>query len=666
MSRSFKTSCRCATTESITLNGLQTIDTIQLEAGDLVLVKDQSIKSQNGIYVASEGQWVRSSQFSDNDDVKYGCFVMVLSPQVATYIMTTNPPISLETTEIEFSLNGGISGGGGSGELDPSDIPRMNRTRYVGTFLNPPIDSIDETGAPVAPFSDIQSALDSFDGYTQGTVTVLVDDAPYPENLSFRCEDKSIVIRSLSGRRMQLEGSHAVRVSNSNYGLYVDGVGGPDHANTFTVFDAGTVATDAFLVFRDCDNFTVAQNPGDSSVYNLVLAASTPPVSSAPALRRACNAARATGSLFAQGVVLGNGSSGTLRGDQGFYADGVRIRPGATIQSGATSISIVGPSTFEGNATLQWLNSAGTLDLGRDALASFTNASGARTLTNASGNGFPSMDLTLARNASSSFRLRQAGTLSNFGEAVMEMRTASSASLTAGLATKITGQFLTGNASSVAGPGETSGGDNQGSAVGETFKAGTGVVRGGDATGADGTQVGGDVWVKPGTGATRHGNTMISATSPDSFVWQGMERGLCLEQARAVPTAAPPSQRIWMFVDPLDLNLRTVDAGNRYRMLVDLGGPLTDADATLVITDGAQRFMPAGLMSADRTKILDDADALDGEIWEIYRFDTTAGHDLIIQNHDAAPLATIAPGRWKYVFQFDGTDWSLIQFMRLP
>ena len=53
--------CRVATTDQITLSGLQTIDGVTVIANDRVLVKDQEDKSENGIYVAASGSWSRAT-----------------------------------------------------------------------------------------------------------------------------------------------------------------------------------------------------------------------------------------------------------------------------------------------------------------------------------------------------------------------------------------------------------------------------------------------------------------------------------------------------------------------------------------------------------------------------------------------------------------------------
>ena len=55
-----KASVRAATTANITLSGTQTVDGVALNAGDRVLVKDQTSQPQNGIYIVAAGAWGRA------------------------------------------------------------------------------------------------------------------------------------------------------------------------------------------------------------------------------------------------------------------------------------------------------------------------------------------------------------------------------------------------------------------------------------------------------------------------------------------------------------------------------------------------------------------------------------------------------------------------------
>jgi len=55
-----KDSVRAATTVNITLSAPQTVDGVALIAGDRVLVKNQTLTQNNGIYVVAAGTWTRS------------------------------------------------------------------------------------------------------------------------------------------------------------------------------------------------------------------------------------------------------------------------------------------------------------------------------------------------------------------------------------------------------------------------------------------------------------------------------------------------------------------------------------------------------------------------------------------------------------------------------
>lgn len=72
-----KAPCRVATTANITLSGLQTIDGVTVVADDRVLVKDQDSPSENGIYLAKSGAWVRAKDWNGNRDIMGGTRVWV-------------------------------------------------------------------------------------------------------------------------------------------------------------------------------------------------------------------------------------------------------------------------------------------------------------------------------------------------------------------------------------------------------------------------------------------------------------------------------------------------------------------------------------------------------------------------------------------------------------
>ena len=67
---------RVATTEAITLSGLQTIDGVTLVAGDRVLVKDNTA-AENGVYVVADGAWTRAEDANEGSELtSYYVFVL--------------------------------------------------------------------------------------------------------------------------------------------------------------------------------------------------------------------------------------------------------------------------------------------------------------------------------------------------------------------------------------------------------------------------------------------------------------------------------------------------------------------------------------------------------------------------------------------------------------
>ena len=77
---SYKTPCRVASTANIDLatGGLLTIDDSTLSEDDRVLVKDQTVQTENGIYLAKSGSWVRALDL-DEDSEAIGAILVPVS-----------------------------------------------------------------------------------------------------------------------------------------------------------------------------------------------------------------------------------------------------------------------------------------------------------------------------------------------------------------------------------------------------------------------------------------------------------------------------------------------------------------------------------------------------------------------------------------------------------
>lgn len=102
----WKPSVRAATTANITLSGTQTVDGVSLIAGNRVLVKNQTDAEDNGIYVVASGSWARSADSNTDAEVTSGLAVWVTEGSANSdsgWVLTTNDPITLGTTELSFT-----------------------------------------------------------------------------------------------------------------------------------------------------------------------------------------------------------------------------------------------------------------------------------------------------------------------------------------------------------------------------------------------------------------------------------------------------------------------------------------------------------------------------------------------------------------------------------
>jgi hypothetical protein len=115
-----KQSVHVASTANIaTLSGLLTIDGHTVQAGDRVLLKNQTTASENGIYVAASGAWSRADDFDGTPAVTTGAFAFVEygNTQAGTgWVLTTTGTITIGTTALAFSqFSGSGSYAAGSG-----------------------------------------------------------------------------------------------------------------------------------------------------------------------------------------------------------------------------------------------------------------------------------------------------------------------------------------------------------------------------------------------------------------------------------------------------------------------------------------------------------------------------------------------------------------------
>lgn len=103
-----KAPVRVATIAPITLDGVQTVDTVILQPRDRVLVKDQADPIENGVYSVQVAAWIRDGDFDGERDLVGGTVVPAYRPsdgKIVNYVTDGLPTaISIGVDPITFSV----------------------------------------------------------------------------------------------------------------------------------------------------------------------------------------------------------------------------------------------------------------------------------------------------------------------------------------------------------------------------------------------------------------------------------------------------------------------------------------------------------------------------------------------------------------------------------
>jgi hypothetical protein len=100
-----KASCVAATTADITLSGAQTIDGVSIIAGNRVLVKNQSLSQNNGLYLCASGSWTRTTD-ANTWDALTSAFTFIEQGTTNAdcgFVCTANAGGTLGTTALPWS-----------------------------------------------------------------------------------------------------------------------------------------------------------------------------------------------------------------------------------------------------------------------------------------------------------------------------------------------------------------------------------------------------------------------------------------------------------------------------------------------------------------------------------------------------------------------------------
>ncbi|MFJ2713831.1 phage tail protein [Pseudomonas sp. NPDC087346] len=108
-----KQSVRVAASTNIVLNGAQQIDGVAVIAGDRVLLANQTLAKDNGLWIVANGDWARATDANSSAKVTPGLTVMVEEGAAngdSLWHLTTNAPIALGTTALTFKMLAGRTG----------------------------------------------------------------------------------------------------------------------------------------------------------------------------------------------------------------------------------------------------------------------------------------------------------------------------------------------------------------------------------------------------------------------------------------------------------------------------------------------------------------------------------------------------------------------------
>uniref|UniRef100_UPI0039057F71 phage tail-collar fiber domain-containing protein n=1 Tax=Pseudomonas sp. KCJK9016 TaxID=3344556 RepID=UPI0039057F71 len=155
-----KQSVRVAATANVVLNGAQQIDGVAVIAGDRVLLPNQTLAKDNGLWIVANGDWVRANDANVSAKVTPGLTVMVEEGTLngdSLWHLTTNAPITLGTTALTFKMLAGRTG------------------IAAGTYKSL---SVDEYGRAMAGSNpDTLAGFGIKDSYTKAEVEALIAKA---------------------------------------------------------------------------------------------------------------------------------------------------------------------------------------------------------------------------------------------------------------------------------------------------------------------------------------------------------------------------------------------------------------------------------------------------------------------------------------------------------
>jgi len=301
---SWKNPVTAATTVNITLSGLQTVDSVNLVAGNTVLVKNQTNAAQNGIYTVSSGAWTYATGCTTwAQYVSALVFVEYGGQAGSAWYCTAQPGGTLGTTAMNWS-NFSVA---------------TNYSAGTGLTLTGYVFSITATGVSAATYGSASTvpviAVNLEGQITSATNTSIAINAS-------QITAGTIASSLLSGSYTGITGLGTVTAGTWNAGVIGASYGGTGVAGTITgyVYANGTGAQTA--------STTIPTTALSGTITNAQLANST-----------------------ISGVSLGGNLAALTAGTNITFSSGTTYNGSAAITINATVPSQVYPSAGIANST---------------------------------------------------------------------------------------------------------------------------------------------------------------------------------------------------------------------------------------------------------------------------------------------------------------------------
>jgi hypothetical protein len=186
-----KLAVQVATTGNTALSGLLTIDGITLLAGERVLVKNQAVDSQNGIYIATGGTWQRSSDFdfTPSGETLQGTLIPVITGKTngnTLWVLVSPDPV-LSGNSITFTLFGTVTLTAGVGINILGSTVSVDGSALAGNYIDWSGTQFDVNANSIVSGYTTLTQFGNYTGSTQPILNAALTGACNGLSYSNRC-----------------------------------------------------------------------------------------------------------------------------------------------------------------------------------------------------------------------------------------------------------------------------------------------------------------------------------------------------------------------------------------------------------------------------------------------------------------------------------------------